>query len=509
MKKSFKSSKDGIIGFAIGDAMGVPVEFCIREKLMASPLTQMIGYGSHDVPKGSWSDDTSMTLATLDSIIEKKKIDVYDIADKFLKWIHENKYTPTDRVFDIGRTVLKALSKCEIDIKNATSSGGNNEMSNGNGSLMRMMPVIYYCYHNELKDEEILEIVREVSSITHAHEISIIGCYIYVQYGIKLLQGFDKNKAYRYIQSLDLSTFCKEIVDKYSRILKENISNYDLSKISSKGYVVDTLEATFWIFLNTENYNQSIISAINLGNDTDTVGACTGGLAGILYGIENINDDWKIDLIKYNYIKELCEKFDDVMRKKTNNSMILKKTDRKKLLSKIKILNENIINCQVDCIVNAANETLLGGGGVDGAIHLNAGIELLEKCKELNGCKSGESKITKGYKLNSKFIIHTVAPRWYDNRVENKAEILENCYKNSLKLARDFDIRSIAFPCIGMGIYSCPLDIGSKIAINTILETLEQIESEEQYEFDEILLVCYKKEEFKIYQEYMRFLNEK
>lgn len=237
MKKSFKSSKDGIIGFAIGDAMGVPVEFCIREKLMASPLTQMIGYGSHDVPKGSWSDDTSMTLATLDSIIEKKKIDVYDIADKFLKWIHENKYTPTDRVFDLGRTVLKALSKCEIDIKNATSSGGNDEMSNGNGSLMRMMPVIYYCYHNELKDEEILEIVREVSSITHAHEISIIGCYIYVQYGIKLLQGFDKNKAYRYIQSLDLSTFCKEIVDKYSRILKENISNYDLSKISSKGYV--------------------------------------------------------------------------------------------------------------------------------------------------------------------------------------------------------------------------------------------------------------------------------
>ena len=117
MEKLCKNSKDGIIGFAIGDAMGVPVEFCIREKLMENPLTEMKGFGSHDVPKGSWSDDTSMTLATMDSIIEKEKIDIYDMATKFLKWIQEAKYTPTERVFDIGRTTLKALSKCEENIK--------------------------------------------------------------------------------------------------------------------------------------------------------------------------------------------------------------------------------------------------------------------------------------------------------------------------------------------------------------------------------------------------------
>lgn len=509
MRKLSRNSKDGIIGFAIGDAMGVPVEFCIREKLMENPLTKMVGFGSHDVPKGSWSDDTSMTLATMDSIIEKEKIDIYDIADKFLKWANEYKYTPSDKVFDIGRTVLRALAICELDIKNAISSGGNDEMSNGNGSLMRMMPIIYYCYYNQSKDIEVFEIVKQVSTITHAHDISIMGCYIYVQYGIKLLQCLDKNKSYKYIQNLDYSMFDTNTINKYNRIIKNNISKYDLSEISSRGYVVDTLEATLWIFLNTESYNHAVIGAINLGNDTDTVGACTGGLAGILYGIEEINIDWKIDLIKYNYIKELCEKFDNIMQKLfyEHNNTLPDYFDRKKAIGKIKILKGDITDCKVDCVVNAANESLLGGGGVDGAIHLKAGNELLEKCKELNGCKSGESKITKGYKMNSKYIIHTVAPKWYDNSVKNKEKILENCYKNSLELATDFNIKTIAFPCIGMGVYACPLEIGCKVAIDTVLEIMQKLKIDEQYEFDEIVLVCYGDDEFNVYKKYIDSLT--
>lgn len=312
MKKIFKNSKNGIIGFAIGDAMGVPVEFCIREKLMQNPLTEMVGFGSHDVPKGSWSDDTSMTLATMDSIIEKKEIDIYDIADKFLQWAHKYKYTPTDKLFDIGRATLKALCKCEINIENASSSGCSDEMSNGNGSLMRMLPIVYYCYYNNCENKEILDIVKKVSSITHSHEISIMGCYIYVLYGIKLLHCLNKVEAYAYIQEQDYSMFEEYTQSKYSRIIKESIDRYELSEISSKGYVVDTLEATFWVLLNTDNYNQAIIGAINLGNDTDTIGACTGGLAGILYGLEEIEKDWKDNLIKYDYIQELCDKFDKI-----------------------------------------------------------------------------------------------------------------------------------------------------------------------------------------------------
>lgn len=308
-------SEKGIIGLATGDAMGVPLEFCIREKLMKNPITNMIGYGSHNVPKGSWSDDTSMTLATIDSIINKGEIDTTDIADNFIEWMRNAKYTPTDRVFDIGRTTLQALSKYEFKIVDAENAGGNGEMDNGNGSLMRILPVAYYCYANNYDNIKIFEIVKKVSSITHRHEISIMGCYIYVLFAMELLKGNNKNNAYRIIQNTDYSMFRATTIDKYYRILNMDISKFELNDISSQGYVVSTLEATLWTLLNTQNFNQAIIGAINLGNDTDTVGACVGGLAGIIYEIESINCDWKNDLIKYDYIKELCDKFDNILFK--------------------------------------------------------------------------------------------------------------------------------------------------------------------------------------------------
>lgn len=306
-------SDNGIIGLAIGDAMGVPLEFCIREKLMENITTTMKGYGSHDVPKGSWSDDTSMTLATIDSIVQKEEVDIFDIANKFIMWMREAKYTPEGRVFDIGRTTLQALATCELNVENALNSGKTGEMDNGNGSLMRILPIAYYCFSKKYNNELILEIVRKVSAITHAHEISIMGCYIYVCYAIELLKGINKNKAYKNIKKLDYTMFSQDTINRYDRILNKNISKLKMNEISSQGYIVSTLEATFWVLLNTDSYNQSIIGAINLGNDTDTVGACTGGLAGILYGADTINQEWKNDLIKYDYIVNLCKEFNKVL----------------------------------------------------------------------------------------------------------------------------------------------------------------------------------------------------
>ncbi|MCX4303393.1 MAG: ADP-ribosylglycohydrolase family protein [Clostridia bacterium] len=509
MRKLSRNSKDGIIGFAIGDALGVPVEFINRKELLKSPVTQMLEYGSHKVPKGCWSDDTSMTLATMESIINNKIINTNDIADKFLNWFRNAEYTATGEVFDIGRTTIQGLAKYELKLNKASECGENDEYSNGNGSLMRMLPIAYYCFSKDLKEDEILKIVNDVSSITHKHEVSVLGCYIYVLFAIELLKGKSLKEAYETIRKLSYTKFSSNIKDKYKRILNKDISKYKLDEIKSTGYVVDTLEAVIWVLLNTKNYNQAVIGAVNLGDDTDTVGACVGGLAGILYGIEEINIDWKIDLIKYNYIKELCEKFDNIMQRLfyEHNNILPDYFDRKKVIGKIKILKGDITDCKVDCVVNAANESLLGGGGVDGAIHLKAGNELLEKCKELNGCKSGESKITKGYKMNSKYIIHTVAPKWYDNSVKNKEKILENCYKNSLELATDFNIKTIAFPCIGMGVYACPLEIGCKVAIDTVLEIMQKLKIDEQYEFDEIVLVCYGDDEFNVYKKYIDSLT--
>lgn len=307
-------SKAGVIGLIVGDAMGVPLEFCKREILMQNPTTEMKGYGSHDVPKGSWSDDSSMTLATIDAIIKDGCINYNTIATNFLEWMKNAKYTPTDRVFDIGRTCLRGIAKFESKQEVAEKCGGTSEMDNGNGSMMRILPLIYYCYSKNMNQKEIYDIVKNVSSITHGHEISIMGCFVYVMYGIELLNNRNLVQAYKKIKKIKYNTyFSEDTINRYERILKSNIDKYPLDEIKSTGFVIDTLEATLWVLLNTSSYNQSIIGAINLGNDTDTVGACVGGLAGIYYGFENINKTWQSELLKYNEIVDLCYKFNSVL----------------------------------------------------------------------------------------------------------------------------------------------------------------------------------------------------
>jgi len=142
----------------------------------------MKGYGSHKVPEGVWSDDTAMTLATMDSIIKTKTINYNDMADKFCSWLLNGEYTATNLVFNVGMTTnlaLQSYQKCKGD---ATSNGLRDISNNGNGSLMRMLPIAFYCYYKQSSDDEILEIVINSSCITHGHELSIMGCYIYVNY---------------------------------------------------------------------------------------------------------------------------------------------------------------------------------------------------------------------------------------------------------------------------------------------------------------------------------------
>ena len=304
--------ENGIIGFVVGDTMGVPVEFNSREKLLLNPVTEMLEYGTHNMPKGCWSDDTSMTLATMDSIIKCKEINTNDMADRFIKWYRNGEYTATGIMFDIGTTTQQALVKYQRGINIASKCGGEREYDNGNGSLMRMLPIAYYCYLKSLEDTEILKIVKEVSSITHRHPISILGCYIYVRLAIELLKGKELLQAYQEIKKLDYSYFTEDTIYKYERILNNDIGLYNINEVSSNGYIISTLEAVIWTLINSKSFNETIIKAINLGEDTDTVGACVGGLAGIYYGIENIKQKWKDNILRYNYIINMCKEFEKI-----------------------------------------------------------------------------------------------------------------------------------------------------------------------------------------------------
>lgn len=163
---------------------------------------------------------------------------------------------------------------------------------------------------------------------------------------------------------------------------------------------------------------------------------------------------------------------------------------------KLEIHKGDITKLIVDAIVNAANTTLLGGGGVDGAIHRAAGKELLEECKTFGGCKTGEAKITRGYKLQAKYVIHTVGPIWNGGK-NNEDELLASCYRNSLKLAVENGIKSIAFPAISTGVYKFPLGRATTIAIDEVTKFLndnDEIEKVIFVAFDDATYNCYEKQ---------------
>ncbi len=238
--------RDCIYGLAVGDALGVPFEFRARDSF---ECTEMVGHGTHNKPAGTWSDDTSMALAICDSYRQLGRINAADIRTRFCQWLNEGRYT-VDGLFDVGNATICALRQ---------GFGCAGEYDNGNGSLMRTAVLAFM----GASDDE----VREVSAITHAHEVSVECCVEMVHLTRMLAQGImPKN------------------VTEFKGVARE--------EISSSGYVLHTWKAARWCLANTSNYADCVLLAVNLGEDTDTTAAVAGALASVYYGMSAIPTNW-------------------------------------------------------------------------------------------------------------------------------------------------------------------------------------------------------------------------
>jgi ADP-ribosyl-[dinitrogen reductase] hydrolase len=310
---------DILLGVAIGDALGVPVEFVPRKALNDNPVVDMRELGSHRQPKGTWSDDSSLTFCLAESL--SLGYNLNDLAKRFVEWKQNAYWTAHDNVFDIGigtSTAIQRLSKGVDPIL----AGADDEANNGNGSLMRILPLILYIKGMPIGER--FRVIREVSSLTHRHIRSILACFIYLEMALGILEGEDQFSAFKKMQYnvkdfLESNSFfpVNEVVV-FNRILAnssevKSITDCQETEIYSSGYVVHTLEASIWCLLQTSNYKDAVLKAVNLGNDTDTTGAVTGGLAGLLYGSETIPLDWLSALERRTDIEILAQQLQNAL----------------------------------------------------------------------------------------------------------------------------------------------------------------------------------------------------
>jgi ADP-ribosyl-[dinitrogen reductase] hydrolase len=302
-----------LFGVAIGDALGVLAEFKSRTTLLMQPVQDFEGYKSHNQPPGTFSDDSSLTFCLAESLCAG--FDLNDVADRFIRWKEDAYWTAGGLVFDIGMTTNNAISRLR-SVTRPALAGDFEENCNGNGSLMRILPLLFYIRDFDI--DKRFELTKEVSSITHAHIRSVIACFYYLEYALELLKGKDKQSAYNATAKLVVDYLInkrieKREIDLFDSLLIEDITKQSVDNISSSGYVLSTLTAAMYCFMTTDSYQEAVLMAVNLGSDADTTAAVTGGLAGLYYGYETIPEKWRHEIRKKEEINDLCDRFTKAM----------------------------------------------------------------------------------------------------------------------------------------------------------------------------------------------------
>lgn len=332
--------KNGMLGLVVGDALGCPVQFMSRREIRnreRGPVVGMEEFGTYDMPIGTWTDDSSLALAALDSIRVVGGIDPADIISRFCKWQFNGAYTPYGKAFDQGLTCIEAIYNFR-KTKDPETCGRRGEHANGNGALMRILPVCLYYVEQVQRgccsDADAIEGIHRVASLTHNHLRSNIACglYYFMAKALVTLGQDHEENALAADNRNDNSVSNAFLLDCLQKGLDEGFDFYEADvenlaqlayygrtcdleefvevpdeKIKSSGYVVDSFEAAVWCLATTDNFKDCLLKAVNLGDDTDTVAAIAGGLAGLYYGVDAFPAEWLEVIVKREWIEELCE----------------------------------------------------------------------------------------------------------------------------------------------------------------------------------------------------------
>lgn len=295
--------REGLLGLAVGDALGIPLVNKSREELLNNPVTGMIGGGEYNLPLGSFGLPTEVTLAVKESFDRHGHLTKESIMNRLYD-VSCGVYSIRGNNPTLGKITQRAVDRYR-DGMDIDKCGIIDLNENGSGALIMMYPVAYYAYKNKLQEKEIYLLVKDFTGITHNHEINIIGCYIYTMYLVFLLRGKDKYASLSMLQCCDFSFFKTEYLQLYYRILKTGLKEVNIDNIRTDGFIVYIVEAALYVLLNSDNYSQSILGAINLGGKTNIVSSMVGCMASILYGEDDIPDNWVAQLRG----KDILDKF--------------------------------------------------------------------------------------------------------------------------------------------------------------------------------------------------------
>ncbi len=303
-------ARGAVLGILAGDALGVPVEGMGRDEF---PVVEgMRGGGSHGMQPGTFSDDGSMNLCTLESLVEKRGLDEDDLGDRLVRWLFGRHWAARRFTFGFGFTTREAILRIQGGTK-AAKAGLAEETDNGNGSLVRVFPVALLAHARGATLRETVDLAHRASAITHAHPRAKLCCGLACLLARGLLDGTTAHASVEHMREQAQDLYASDPWNSEYRhvqaLMERDYRYVERHEVRSSGYCVETLEAAIWCILREKPFAETVLEAVNLGEDSDSVGAVAGALAGMIHGASAVPEEWRKELARIDEIEALVASF--------------------------------------------------------------------------------------------------------------------------------------------------------------------------------------------------------